>query len=73
MREPLRGQAGGTSLHQIGGLAVRLSPAPGLTGAWRSLVAHLTGGQGVGGSNPLAPTNDYNDLAGCRVSCGAPP
>ena len=26
-------------------------------GAWRSLVAHLTGGQGVGGSNPLAPTN----------------
>ena len=25
-------------------------------GAWRSLVAHLTGGQGVVGSNPIAPT-----------------
>ena len=25
-------------------------------GAWRSLAAHLAGGQGVGGSNPLAPT-----------------
>ena len=24
-------------------------------GAWRSLVAHLTGGQGVAGSNPVAP------------------
>ena len=24
-------------------------------GAWRSLVAHLHGVQGVGGSNPLAP------------------
>src|SRR5438105_8774728 len=26
-----------------------------LIGAWRSLVAHLHGVQGVGGSNPLAP------------------
>ena len=26
-------------------------------GAWRSPVAHLTGGQGVAGSNPVAPTN----------------
>ena len=25
-------------------------------GAWRSLVAHLPGGQGVAGSNPVAPT-----------------
>jgi hypothetical protein len=24
---------------------------------WRSLVAHLTGGQGVAGSNPVIPTN----------------
>ena len=27
-----------------------------MIGAWRSLVAHLHGVQGVGGSNPLAPT-----------------
>jgi hypothetical protein len=27
-------------------------------GAWRSLVAYLNGVQRVGGSNPLAPTND---------------
>ena len=26
------------------------------TGMWRSLVAHLTGGQGVAGSNPVIPT-----------------
>jgi hypothetical protein len=26
-------------------------------GAWRSLVAHLLWEQGVGGSNPLAPTS----------------
>ena len=30
---------------------------PGLVGAWRSLVAHLHGGQGVAGSNPVAPTS----------------
>ncbi len=30
---------------------------PVFVGAWRSLVAHLHGVQGVGGSNPLAPTN----------------
>jgi hypothetical protein len=27
-----------------------------LNGLWRSLVAHLTGGQGVAGSNPVSPT-----------------
>ena len=26
-------------------------------GMWRSLVAHLTGGQGVAGSNPVIPTS----------------
>ena len=31
-------------------------------GAWRSLVAHHTGGVGVVGSNPIAPTNDSNYL-----------
>ena len=29
----------------------------GSLGLWRSLVAHLTGGQGVAGSNPVSPTN----------------
>ena len=28
----------------------------GSNGLWRSLVAHLTGGQGVVGSNPASPT-----------------
>jgi hypothetical protein len=27
-----------------------------ILGLWRSLVAHLTGGQGVAGSNPVSPT-----------------
>ena len=41
---------------------------PGLGGAWRSLVAHLLWEQGVGGSNPLAPTAK---LAGSRREpCG---
>jgi hypothetical protein len=30
---------------------------------WRSLVAHLHGVQGVGGSSPLTPTNKIKDLA----------
>ena len=29
-----------------------------IDGAWRSLVAHYTGGVGVVGSNPIAPTNE---------------
>jgi hypothetical protein len=29
-------------------------------GTWRSLVAHLTGGQGVAGSNPAVPTGFSN-------------
>ncbi len=31
-------------------------------GTWRSPVAHLTGGQGVGGSNPLVPTEAIRTL-----------
>src|SRR6478672_4880408 len=31
--------------------------SPWVAGMWRSLVAHLTGGQGVAGSNPVIPTN----------------
>ena len=31
---------------------------------WRSLVAHLTGGQGVAGSNPVIPTIFLNTKIG---------
>src|SRR5687767_8859924 len=41
---------------------------PGLCGAWRSLVAHLLWEQGVGGSNPLAPTAKLARLI--REPCG---
>ena len=34
----------------------------GFVGAWLSLVEHLVRDQGVGGSNPLAPTNFFNKL-----------
>jgi hypothetical protein len=30
----------------------------GVRGLWRSLVAHVTGGHGVAGSNPVSPTSD---------------
>jgi hypothetical protein len=33
-------------------------------GAWRSLEAHLLWEQGVGGSNPSAPTSEIKYLAG---------
>ena len=43
-----------------GGLNVDVNPrGPGsidISGLWRSLVAHLAGGQGVVGSNPASPT-----------------
>ena len=35
----------------------RLPGPPLASGLWRSLVAHLTGGQGVAGSNPVSPTD----------------
>ena len=33
-------------------------------GTWRSLAAHLTGGQGVAGSNPAVPTSWQGPLIG---------
>ena len=35
-----------------------------LSGAWRSLVAHSTGGRKVAGSSPAAPTIGLNDVSG---------
>src|SRR5271169_5693980 len=32
---------------------------PALVGEWLSLVEHLVRDQGVGGSNPLSPTNSF--------------
>ena len=37
-----------------------------LVGAWRSLVAHFTGGEGVAGSSPVAPTNLSNQNKGLK-------
>lgn len=39
-------------------------------GLWRSLVAHLTGGQGVAGSNPVSPTSKPRRTAKRRGSPG---
>ena len=43
-----------------------LSPR-GAFGLWRSLVAHLTGGQGVAGSNPVSPTDRRRAALSPRV------
>ena len=36
-------------------------------GLWRSLVARLSGGQKVAGSNPVSPTSQTNSAAGVRL------
>jgi hypothetical protein len=36
-------------------------------GAWRRLVAHLLWEQGVGGSNPLAPTSIFDYLTDGQI------
>ena len=38
-------------------------------GWWRSLVAHLTGGQGVAGSNPVHPTRIFAGQRLCSLAC----
>ena len=51
----------------------KLSPRRQNTGAshglWRSLVAHLTGGQGVAGSNPVSPTSSRRRTNLGRAVC----
>src|SRR5450755_2282387 len=48
--------------------AARVSQAPVslFVGEWLSLVEHLVRDQGVGGSNPLSPTNSNQVLADAR-------
>jgi hypothetical protein len=43
-----------------------------IIGAWRSLVAHLHGVQGVGGSNPLAPILHCRLMLNYLPLCVAP-
>jgi hypothetical protein len=40
--------------------------ARGTVGEWLSLVEHLVRDQGVGGSNPLSPTNCFSNT--CQIS-----
>src|SRR5689334_14778789 len=53
--EPYRPDSGGGTPY--GSLHSALGEKPAGIGLWRSLVAHLTGGQGVAGSNPVSPTD----------------
>ena len=41
---------------------IRSNPQRHCVGEWLSLVEHLVRDQGVGGSNPLSPTNTFNGL-----------
>jgi hypothetical protein len=43
-----------------------------IVGAWRSPEAHLHGVQGVGGSNPPAPTYDRRPMVGGPLFAQAP-
>ena len=39
--------------------SAKMAATSSFVGTWRSLVAHLLGVQGVGGSNPPVPTNFF--------------
>src|SRR5437899_2042369 len=47
------------------GSCLRVLGAAARVGEWLSLVEHLVRDQGVGGSNPLSPTNTSNSLQPC--------
>src|SRR5947199_7611995 len=49
--------------------AVFLSSPSNIVGEWLSLVEHLVRDQGVGGSNPLSPTNYQAVSSDYRSSC----
>ena len=43
-------------------MAARVCGGFSLFGEWLSLVEHLVRDQGVGGSNPLSPTNSFDNF-----------
>src|SRR5258706_16458690 len=52
-------------------IALRRCPIPARepsVGEWLSLVEHLVRDQGVGGSNPLSPTNLFNEINRASLS-----
>src|SRR5437773_5252916 len=53
---PVGGAATGHEMHGKPLLCAKVIASAWADGTWRSLVAHLTGGQGVAGSNPAVPT-----------------
>src|SRR4051794_39905058 len=53
---PHRRRGGAGPARRRGGSSPTSRPRAWWFGTWRSLVAHLTGGQGVAGSNPVVPT-----------------
>jgi hypothetical protein len=46
---------------------VTAAPRTGVNGLWRSLVAHLTGGQGVASSNLASPTKAIHPIRPSRT------
>ena len=54
----------------IMGVHHRYPPGWHAVGEWLSLVEHLVRDQGVGGSNPLSPTNSFNET---QAISGLPP
>src|SRR5215475_12994189 len=52
----VRGAAAGHEVHGEPPPCAMVVASAWADGTWRSLVAHLTGGQGVAGSNPAVPT-----------------
>ena len=60
------GNCENSSCARDGRMVSSLSLQVSSTGWWRSLVAHLTGGQGVAGSNPVHPTRNLRGRANYR-------
>ena len=62
--QPTRKGKNDLSWGLAGGMSGGYNAASYWNGVWRSLVAHLVRDEGVGGSNPLTPTNPRDGLPG---------